>query len=102
MIHRISIVKQQSIGPGDRGRNKTQEQVIWSSLPCDIKTLSGNDTVLANQLANITSYEFTLNYYPNIDTTCRVRYNGKDFDITSIDNVGQRNRTLRIVCEVKE
>lgn len=59
---------------------------VWGS----IQKQSGREMFEAGKLAEI-EILFRVRYLSEIDTTWRIQYDGKDFDITHIKEVGRRD-----------
>lgn len=95
---RIEITQEQEGGwmPED-----TEEVTIarpWAA----IKTLDGKEIQLSNVTANIFSSRFIIRYREGITPDMKVKYKGKTYDILSITNDDEQNRTLTLICEASK
>lgn len=70
-----------------------EEETTWNDY-CEvwgsIQKQSGREMFEAGKLAEI-EILFRVRYLSEIDTTWRIQYDGKDFDITHIKEVGRRD-----------
>lgn len=89
---RIKIVKEVSTGPYPDDK----EEKVISSPWADIKTMKGSEYLLNNVTASEEPTRFIIRYRQGIDTTQRIKWNGKNYNIESVANDNGMNRTLTI------
>ena len=98
--HRVTI----------ESRTQTQSSTgmatdTWSTFAkvfAEIKTVSGNESINADQVQAEQTHIVKIRFCPNITTSMRVNYESRYFDINVIDNVMEHDRTLLLWCrEVK-
>lgn len=93
--NRIKIYKEVSSGPlpGADG-----EEIIgrpWA----DIKTLKGSEYNYEGVIASEQPTRFIIRYREGIDTTQRIKWGNKDYNIHSVTNDDGRNQTLTIFAK---
>lgn len=76
--------------------------MIWIDIaadaPASVKQTSGREFLDANQVLSERRAVFIIRWLPGLDTTCRIAWEGKDFDIRDIREIGRR-RFLEIQAE---
>lgn len=90
--NRIKIVKEVSTGPYPDDK----EEKVISSPWADIKTMKGSEYLLNNVTASEEPTRFIIRYRQGIDTTQRIKWNGKNYNIESVANDNGMNQTLTI------
>ena len=97
MRHRITI-QEPTITRGDRGA----EVLAWSDIAtvyADIRTVGGQEQVLANQLETATLlHTITIRHRPGITPKMRVRWGSRVFAVEAIVESDNRMRTLNLSC----
>ncbi|CAM5194099.1 head-tail adaptor protein [Lysinibacillus sphaericus] len=64
----------------------------------DIKTLKGEDHAVAISQEHKITYRFIIRYMANVDAFQKLRFKGKEYEIKSVLNDDERNKTLTIVA----
>lgn len=67
---------------------------VWA----DIKTLKGEDHAIAIAQEHRITYRFIIRYMANVDAFQKLRFKGKEYEIKSVLNDDERNKTLTIVA----
>ncbi|ATH60760.1 phage head-tail adapter protein [Staphylococcus nepalensis] len=93
--NRIKIVKEISTGPYPDDK----EEKVISSPWADIKTMKGSEYLLNNVTASEEPTRFIIRYRQGIDTTQRIKWGNKDYNIHSVTNDDGRNQTLTIFAK---
>lgn len=74
----------------------------WTTFMFDpwarVMPLSGNELFKAKQIHEALDTEFTIRYSTAVRPDHRIVYNGKQYDIVSIIDVGDMRRELRILA----
>ena len=84
-------------GFGEDVRTYAPFKTVW----CLVKEMGGDKPFDADKLNTVIKKEFTIRYLNGFDTTSKIEYQNKEFDILSIDSP-DRNRTLVIKAEYKQ
>lgn len=75
------------------------EEVEITKAWADIKTMKGKDYA-ENIIANtVETSRFIIRYIPDVDVSMKVNFKGQKYNITSIVNDNEQNKTLTIYCE---
>lgn len=67
-------------------------KIVWAS----VSNLSGREYYQAATVKAENTVKFTIRYLPNIDTSMRIGFEGKQYNITSIDNMKYENKYIEI------
>lgn len=72
-----------------------QSVVTWAThienLPCNIQTTAGKETTRGDKNESQTEFTFTTRYNDTINTTMRIKWNGRTFNIDYVaDETGLR------------
>lgn len=67
---------------------------VWAS----IEPLNGRELMAALQVQSQVTTRVTIRYYDGITPSMRVNYQGRYFDIQSVINVNEVNRTMQLLC----
>ena len=72
----------------------------YSGIHARKRFVRGSEQALPSGEVGLTVTEFWVRYKPGhgIDNSCRVVEGAIVFDVQTVDNVGNRNRELRLVC----
>lgn len=94
---KIIIQKNQS-SKNDYGES-VSSWVDYVTLWANIKHLRGQELFLSEQVYNKEVFRIQTRYYSGIDTKMRISYDSKIFNITSINNINEKNITLEFIVE---
>jgi len=72
----------------------TDVDTVWG----EIVPVSGSESLTADAVQSSQVHMVTIRYYPGITTKMRIKYNERIFDIKSVLNENERNRTLTLSC----
>ena len=67
-------------------------------VPCSIRTLKAWEVVKYRSVEMNVTHEIRCRWTPAINATGRLMYQGRKFDLYSINNIDERNRELEILC----
>ena len=104
MRHRITIQEQvlTADGAGGNTASWTNYAVVWAYI-ADMSSLSGmnlrSEKNFAGQLQERTPYKITIRYLSGVMASMRVLYDGRIYNIRSINNVDEGNEVLIIYVE---
>lgn len=83
-------------------RNTMGESVEnWSTfatVPAAVKFIYGTEINQSGRQVTPSSYRFTIRYLPGVNKLQQVLWDGRTFDIATIDNPGQKNFSLVLDC----
>ncbi len=94
MRHRI-ILQSVTAVINDNGFETKQPQV-FATVWADVSNLHGREFYQAQAVQAENTVKFTIRYLPGIDASMHILFQGKTYNITSIDNIKYRNRYLEI------
>lgn len=77
----------------------TEDWVVQKQVWAMIKTLQGREYYQAATTQNENSIRFIINYTNGLHPDMRVVYDGRNFDIESIINDDEANKTMTIMCK---
>jgi len=67
-------------------------KTVWAAA----SNLHGREYFAAAAIQAENTVKFTIRYLPDMDTTMRILFQGKQYNITSIDNIKYQNRYMEI------
>lgn len=82
-------------GYGGGSVTDTVVATVWA----EIEPLTGYELFQAAQFNPTVNYRITIRYYPGIRPSWKVKYGTRVFDIKSVANLDERNRTIEMMCE---
>lgn len=97
--HRIQIVKPN--GTVDSFGGVPQDSGDWTVLHdawAAIDTLNGRDMLGSDQFMKEVNLQVTIRYFPDVDSSCRVWFNKRTFQISATVNPDQRTKMLVLLC----
>jgi SPP1 family predicted phage head-tail adaptor len=98
--HRLALEQLERVDDG--GGGFTENWAAVATLWCDLRPLTGSETVEADRLAGTVSHEISLRYRLGILPAMRFRDGARVFHIVSVINVDERNRWLKCLCEERD
>jgi len=69
--------------------------IVWAKA----SNLHGREFYAAAAVQAENTVEFTVRYLTGIDTSMRILFNGKQYNITAIDNIKYKNRYVEIKAQ---
>ena len=66
---------------------------VWAK----VENLSGSETMFGDQIEGRSTYKFTIRYYSALNTSYRLSYNSKVFNIQHIKSVLEGKETYQII-----
>ena len=78
----------------------------WANIgatdePVDIKTLRGDELVAAQQVVPHAKHRVTMRYRNDVTPAQKLVFGSRDLNIGHVENIGERNTTLLILCTEK-
>nr|DAL96910.1 MAG TPA: Putative head tail adaptor [Caudoviricetes sp.] len=70
-------------------------KTIWAA----VSNLHGREYFAAAAVQAENTVKFTIRYLQGLDTTMRILFQGKQYNITSIDNIKYQNRYIEIKAQ---
>ena len=95
--HRIQIQSKDGTTYGTRGE-QTDSWVTDATVWCEIRTLSGKEREIAQQIVPQATDQVTIRYLAGVTTEKRVVFGTRNLNIGHIDNIDQRDIDLVILC----
>ena len=95
---RVQIEKTQAAS--DFG-NAIQEKKVIAEVWASIQPLRGSEQLEAQQIIGRTTYKITTRWITelaNLDASDSVRSGDKRYEITSVANIDDRNKTIEMIC----
>jgi len=90
-----------STGADSRGHSQ-KSYTDRRTLYAHVEQLRGNEGILAHEIQPTATHRVECDYYPDVSVRSRFKVNGSDparyLNVLSCENVGQRNRTLEVIC----
>jgi len=83
------------------GNHKTTLKTLYPSVWAYFRYLSGNEVFTGVQTKTNEEVLFQIGYKPDVDTTCTIRYNGKEYNITRIDAFEGYKADLKLYAKKK-
>lgn len=91
--NRIEIVELRPNPGPDPGEQETLFSKAWA----DIKTMKGSEYNSATMAGNVGKSRFIIRYMKGIKPTMKIKYKGLTYEIESITNDDENNRTITII-----
>jgi SPP1 family predicted phage head-tail adaptor len=82
---------------GEQIKTYSETIDVWAN----IRTLSGNEKINAQQVQSMISHEVTIRYWSGVagvKANDRIKFGSRYFDIESARNVDEANIEIRIIC----
>lgn len=94
MRHKITIMQ-----PGGRAQDGTDlASVPFVTRFAQISSLQGNELLKAQQIVENVTHKIVMRYYPGVNSSMTVSYNGRTFVIQAVLNPDERTRELDLLC----
>lgn len=95
--HRLTLESLATSPDGGGGVDESwiEAATLWG----EITPLAGGETAHAERLAGRHTYEIRIRYRAGVVPAMRLRLGTRVFHILAVENVGERNRWLKLVCE---
>lgn len=92
--HRIKLQKLETVvnENGFEDEKWINHKTLWAS----IKNLHGREYFQAAAVQKENTVKFTIRYVPGLDTSMKILFEGKYYDITQIDNIRYENKYIEI------
>ncbi len=94
--HRVTLQKKTQT-EGDRG-GVLETWEDWKTVWAAIEPLRGDEYWSARQFSLEVTHRITIRYLAGVDSQVRVKFSDREFHITSIQNPGERNEALVLMC----
>lgn len=93
--HKLTLQKEVQTADGVGGYARTWQDmlIVWGSI---IST-GGKENVRGKQLQAEITHRIVLRYTDKIDAGMRLIYDGRAFNIRTINNISEENRTLELL-----
>ena len=94
--HRIEIQQRTQVPDGIGGKTTTWSKYCYARA--GIWPLRASEALEAMRLEHLITHQIRIRYVSGIDTSMRIKFGARYFDIVSIINREERNRTLDILA----
>ena len=94
MRHRITI-QRVTISTNEHGYEMETPEVI-NEVWAKVSNLHGKEFFEAKAVQSENTVKFTIRYMSALDQSMQILFQGKEFNITSIDNIKYRNEYIEI------
>lgn len=91
---RITLLK--PINSVDNNGFEIDSYYIYKKVWAKVSNLRGKEYFFAEAIKAEQTVKFTIRYQKDIDTTMKILFRGKTYDINSIDNINYENRWIEI------
>lgn len=98
--HRVTIqgVTDTASAFGDVSQSWSSVATVWAS----VEPLNAREAFEAEQTKTKVSHKVMMRYRSDVSTKNRVQHDSRTLNITSVINVGERNKTLMLLCVENE
>lgn len=80
-------------------------QLVWTTfanVKCKWVNVHGNEAIRLNAEVSRAKAKILLRFRPDVDTTCAVLRDGRQWEITSVDNIRERGEYMELIVEEME
>jgi SPP1 family predicted phage head-tail adaptor len=96
--HRITV--QNFVSEKDElGQESDGEWVDFKQVWSNIKTMQGREYFAAAATQNENNVRFIIRYTPDVEPSMRIQYKGHIYEIVSVINDDEANKTLTIITK---
>lgn len=96
--HRVDIEKQVHEQNPATGRVKTTWEPFMSDVPAEVLTGPGRERVASGAVQAEVAARINLRWFPGLDPSMRVVWDGRKFNISSIETDVTARREYRLIC----
>lgn len=96
--HRITI-QSFVVEKDELGQESDGEWIDFKSMWANIKTMQGREYFAAAATQNENTVRFITRFIPGIDPSMRINYKNRIFEIASVINDDEANKTLTIIAK---
>lgn len=96
-LNRRVSVQQRSSTPGNFGAASETWQEVFPAW-ARILPLGGRELLFAKQIASESSHQVTIRYRASVTPRMRIVYQGRVFEIESVNDVEERHEYLELLC----
>lgn len=97
--HYVNIQHKGTATPDGIGNVTQPWDVLYTNVPTEIIPFSARETWFGATAQSETTHRLIFRYLPGIDTTCRVDFGGRLFDILGIADDQECNVMLTLDCK---
>lgn len=98
MRRRVTLQSVTSVSDGMGGTTDTVVAVA-QNIPARVEPLQGNELLRAQQTGMQRPHRFTIRYRSDVTGSKTILYNGRTFDIKSIQDPEEKHRELQIQAD---
>ena len=99
-LRQVVTIEQRGSGETGYGENAVSWTAYASNVRASVEPMSGREALVsaANQGTHVT--RIVMRYLAGVTPQMRVVYDGRNYNIQSVANVGTRDRMLELICVV--
>jgi SPP1 family predicted phage head-tail adaptor len=71
----------------------------YASTYAELKNLSGNELIQAQQIDSRITSKFTVRWDNGIRSSMRIVYKSRNYNIVYVNNIDERDKTTELLCE---
>ena len=75
---------------------ETKQPQVFATVWAEVSNLHGREYYQAQAVQAENTVKFTIRYLPGLDASMQIFFQGKAYNITSIDNIKFRNKYIEI------
>lgn len=98
-LNKRIIIQKKSLTVNEEGY-QVEAWVDVISLWAGIKNLHGSEFFQAQAVNSNVTCKMTIRYTKNIDTSMRIVYDNKYYNILYLDDINESHKFIEIMCEV--
>ena len=98
--HVIDIQEKSNVPDGAGGITESWTD-LYTGVRASINTKVSSESTDLSQTESIATHEIKFRYCPDINSTMRINFNGRIFNIISVINKQERNRQIIILAKEK-
>lgn len=97
--HRVTIQSRQNVRNPQTGSYSVQWADLFSNVPAEVLTGVGAEPIAADAKQSKDTARINMRWLPGIDSAMRVVFDGKLYDITSLEGDSTLRREIRMRVE---
>ena len=98
----IALFQMELTPDGQGGFSEIAPANISYDRPANVRRVTGQELVFADQTAGRVRYDISIRYEPGITIAWRVLWRDQYLDVTDVENVDNGDAWLKLKCEKKE
>ena len=96
--HKVTVQQKESAGVSPSGGNVVTWATLYEDVCCSISPLNGKELELARQHVSRATHKVIMRFHPGINSTMRLLFLDRVFNIGFVQNLDERNFILQLTC----